>query len=106
MGISERESYQNKPRTTDALKANITKEIQAVTADVLARISTHNSIEEFKHMLSKEVWNEVYNCLDLNSSVEAFLGTFLHSFNTAFPYKMVNLRERPNKRWLSKGLID
>jgi len=29
--------YQNKPRTTDALKANITKEIQAVTADVLAR---------------------------------------------------------------------
>jgi hypothetical protein len=29
--------YQNKPRTIDALKANITKEIQAVTADVLAR---------------------------------------------------------------------
>jgi hypothetical protein len=29
--------YQNKPRTTDALKANITEEIQAVTADVLAR---------------------------------------------------------------------
>ena len=28
--------YQNKPRTTDALKANITEEIQAVTADVLA----------------------------------------------------------------------
>jgi len=29
--------YQNKPWTTDASKANITKEIQAVTADVLAR---------------------------------------------------------------------
>jgi len=29
--------YQNKPRTMDALKANITEEIQAVTADVLAR---------------------------------------------------------------------
>jgi len=28
---------QNKPRTIDTLKANITKEIQAVTADVLAR---------------------------------------------------------------------
>ena len=37
MGISERESYQNKPRTVDALKADITEEIQAVTADVLAR---------------------------------------------------------------------
>ena len=29
--------YQNKPQTIDALKADITKEIQAVTADVLAR---------------------------------------------------------------------
>ena len=29
--------YQNKPRTIDALKANITEEIPAVTVDVLAR---------------------------------------------------------------------
>jgi len=29
--------YQNIPRTIDALKANITEEIQAVTVDVLAR---------------------------------------------------------------------
>jgi len=29
--------YQNKPRIIDALKANITEEIQAVTTDVLAR---------------------------------------------------------------------
>jgi hypothetical protein len=29
--------YQIKPRTIDALRANITEEIQAVTADVLAR---------------------------------------------------------------------
>ena len=29
--------YQNKPRTIDALKPNITEEIQAVKADVLAR---------------------------------------------------------------------
>jgi len=29
--------YQNKPQTVDSLKANITEEFQAVTADVLAR---------------------------------------------------------------------
>jgi len=29
--------YQNKPRTIEVLKASITEEIQAVTADVLAR---------------------------------------------------------------------
>jgi len=72
---------------------------------VVRRQFTHNSTEEFKHLLFKEVWNDVYNCLDVNSSLEAFLGTFLHCFNIAFPYKTVNLRERSNKRWLSKGLI-
>jgi len=75
------------------------------TKTVVRRKFTYNSIEEFKNLLSKEVWNDVYNCLDVNSSLEAFLGTFLHSFNIAFPYKVVNLRERLNKRWLYKGLI-
>jgi len=45
--------YQNKPRTTDALKANITGEIQAVTADVLART--------FQNMARR-----VQSCLDAN----------------------------------------
>jgi hypothetical protein len=74
------------------------------TTTIVRRQFTYNSIEEFKH-LSKEVWNDVYNQLDVGCSLEAFLNTFLHCFNTAFPYKRVNLKERSNKRWLSKGLI-
>jgi hypothetical protein len=35
----------------------------------------------------------------------SILVTFLHCLNIAFPYKTVNLRDRSNKRWLSKGLI-
>jgi len=45
--------YQNKPRTIDALKANITEEIQTVTADVLART--------FQNMARR-----VQSCLDAN----------------------------------------
>jgi len=45
--------YQNKTRTIDALKANITEEIQAVTADVLAR--TFQNIPRW-----------VQSCLDAN----------------------------------------
>jgi len=45
--------YQNKARTIDALKANITEEIQAVTADVLARISQNMA-------------HQVQSCLDAN----------------------------------------
>ena len=45
--------YRNKPRTIDALKANITEEIQAVTADVLART--------FQNMARR-----IQSCLDAN----------------------------------------
>ena len=56
------------------------------TKTIVRRQFTYNkSIEEFKHLLSKEVWNDVYNSLDVNSSLEAFLDTFLQCFNIAFP---------------------
>jgi len=45
--------YQNKPRTIDALKANITEEFQAVTADVLAKT--------FQNMT-----RQIQSCLDAN----------------------------------------
>ena len=45
--------YQNKPRTTDAMKANIAEEIPAVTADILAR--------NFQNMARR-----VQSCLDPN----------------------------------------
>ena len=52
-GYLKRRVYQNKPRTIDALKANITQEIQAVTPDVLART--------FQNMARR-----VQSCLDAN----------------------------------------
>jgi hypothetical protein len=66
---------------------------------------TNCSIEEFKNLLSKVSWNEVFNQSDVNSSLKAFLDIFLYCFDIAFPYKRVKLRERINKTWLSKGLI-
>ena len=45
--------YQNKPQIIDALKANITEEIQKVTADVLART--------FQNMARR-----VQSCLEAN----------------------------------------
>jgi len=45
--------YQNKPPTIDALKANITEEIQSVTTDILART--------FQNMVRR-----VQSCLDAN----------------------------------------
>ena len=65
---------------------------------------TYNSITEFRHLLSNETWNNVYSCSDINLPLEAFLATFIHYFNVAFPLKRKHLREWPNKMRLSKGL--
>ena len=89
---------------TQIVRINIGKRKRR-TKTTARRQFAYSSIEEFKHPLSKELWNDVFNRLDVNSSLEAFLDTFLHCFNIAFPYKRGNLRERSNKRWISKGLI-
>ena len=60
--------YQNKPQTIDALKANISEEIQAVTADVLART--------FQNIVRR-----VQSCLDANG------GHFQHGMMSShFPH--------------------
>jgi hypothetical protein len=65
--------YQNKPRAIDALKANITEEIQAVTADLLTRTS-QNMARRFQ------------SCLDANG------GHFQHMLRCHISYTMLSLR--------------
>jgi hypothetical protein len=50
------------------------------TKTVVRRQLTYNSIEEFKNLLSKEPWNEVFNHSDVNSSLRAFLDIFFALF--------------------------
>ena len=52
---------------TKIVKKNIGKTNRR-TKTVVRRQFTHNSIEEFKHLLSKELWNNIYNGLDVNYS--------------------------------------
>lgn len=71
----------------------------------MRRQLTINNIDKFKQLLFKESWNSVFNHLDVNASLKAFMDIFLHCLETAIPYKKQKLRKRRNKRWLSKGLI-
>ena len=58
------------------------------------------------YLLSKESRNKVFNHSDVNSSLKAFMDIFLFRFETANPYKRLNLRKTRINRWLSKGLIN
>jgi len=78
--------YQNKPRTMDALKANITEEIQAVTADVLART--------FQNMAR---W--VQSCLDANGGHFQHVmmsSHFSHNEHTPVEISLQYLHRRSN----------
>ena len=75
------------------------------TKIIVRRQLTNSGIEELKNLLSKKSWNEVFNHSNVNSSLKTFFDIFFYCFDVAFPYKRVKLRERINKRWLSKGLI-
>jgi hypothetical protein len=76
------------------------------TSKIIVRRSfTSNRVEEFITLLSNESWSEVINQSYVHASLEAFLLIFLQCFRRTFPYKRMKLRERVNKRWLSKGLI-
>ena len=78
--------YQKKPRTIDALKANITEEIQAVTADVLARTSQNMA-------------GRVQSCLDANG------GHFQHMLWCHISYTMRSLRFKFRYNILISGKI-
>ena len=75
------------------------------TKTIVKRQFTDHRVEDFKNLLSQESWDEVVDLSDVNASLKAFLDIFLYLFNITFPYKRVKLKEKVNKRWLSKGLI-
>jgi hypothetical protein len=72
---------------------------------VRKRQFTQDRVEEFKYVLSKEPWQEVFNQSDVDSSLKAFMDIFLYYFNIALPYKMIKSRVYNNRRWVSKGLL-
>jgi len=70
------------------------------------QLTNNNNNEEFKNLLSQELWNEVFNHSDVNCSSKAFMDIFLFCFETTIACKRQKLREIKNNRWLTKGLIN
>ena len=64
---------------------------------VLRRQLTNNNMEEFKNLLSRGSWNEIFNRSDVNSSLKAFMDIFLFCLETTIPYKKQKLRATKNR---------
>jgi hypothetical protein len=62
------------------------------------------SIEEFKYLLNKESWQEVFQTSELNSALQVFMDIFGYYFNIAFPCELKNLNKTYNSKWITKGI--
>jgi len=66
---------------------------------------TNNNIEEFKNLLSKESWKEVFNHTDVNCSLKAFMDNFMFCLESTITYKRQKLKVIKNNMWLSKRYL-
>jgi len=71
---------------------------------ITSRQYSEKRVEEFKCLLSKESWQEVYQTLEVNSALQMFMENFGYYFNIAFPYKSQKLRNIQNNKWITNGL--
>jgi len=54
---------------------------------ITSRQYSEKRVEEFKCLLRKESWQEVYQTLEVNSALQIFMENVGYYFNIAFPYK-------------------
>jgi hypothetical protein len=62
-------------------------------------------VEEFKSLIQKERWKEVFECKEPNDSFKQFMNTITYYFNIAFPIKVKFEKNPMENRWVTKGLI-
>jgi hypothetical protein len=53
-----------------------------IHTEVKTRQFTERSVEEFKYLLNRELWQEVFNTSVVNPTLQVFIDTFYY-FNTA-----------------------
>jgi hypothetical protein len=62
------------------------------------------NINEFKQLL-QETWENVFVSNDVNTSYNAFIGSFQYYFDRAFPLKSSVIRNNYKHKWITNGLI-
>jgi exonuclease III len=81
---------------------NITR--SRTNQSILKRQFKDSNINEFKYLLSKETWQEVFAETEVNAKFEVFMNIFMHLFDVAFPLKLVHEKRRPANGWITQGI--
>jgi hypothetical protein len=78
----------------------------SVNRRVLKRHFGDDIIREFKYLLKKETWQEVFSETEVNAKFKAFLNSVLHPFDIAFPLELRHThRKKPLRNgWITLGI--
>jgi hypothetical protein len=83
----------------------VLKKVQSDTHQrSLKRYFSNSNISEFKYLLSKETWQEVFSVSETNAKYEAFMKAFTYLFDRAFPLKLAQRKKRQTNGWITQGI--
>jgi len=89
---------------TQTLQLNVKTIVRKCKKIKLRQYSEKKSIGEFKYLLNKESWKEVFQTSEVNSALQVFMDIFGYYYNIAFPYKLINLSNTYNSKWITRGI--
>lgn len=72
---------------------------------ITKRFITNETLEIFKDKLHNMDWTDIYRISDPSAAYEAFLKTFLLTFNESFPERQVKIKRKTLlSPWITKGI--
>jgi hypothetical protein len=60
------------------------------------------NVKELQHLLNKITWQEVFLKSSVNAKFNVFMDVFWYLFDTAFPLKLVQLRNSSRNSWITQ----
>jgi hypothetical protein len=74
-----------------------------ITESISIRYINKNSILEFKMLLSREQWDNIFGNNNVNNMFNNFHNTYLRCFNACFPNTEIKYNNN-NNMWTTKGI--
>ena len=76
----------------------------SVKRRVLKRHFGDDNIREFKYLLIKVTWQEVFSETELNAKFKVFMNSVLHSFDIVFPLEFRHRKKSLRNGWITQGI--
>jgi hypothetical protein len=76
----------------------------SVNRGVMKRHFGDDNIREFKYLLKKETWQEVFSETEVNTKFKAFLNSVLHPFDITFPLEFRHRKKPLRSGWITQGI--